>query len=167
MRMSAHRLVHSRRFEFLLVALILGSAVLQGIGLTLNDEGIGESVRSLDWLLASFAAFWALTLAVLVLEAILKMIALWPGAHLYFRNGWNVFDFLAVSFLIVGIAASLSIVSYGLLILSVRLLRLLRGLSTVQELQLILSTLFRSIPKPGTHYDPDGNSPVLLCSCWI
>ena len=93
--------------------------------------------------------FWLLTIAVLVLEALLKMIALSPRIDRYFRNGWNAFDFLAIGFLIIGIAADLSLASYGLLLLSVRLLRLLRGLSTVQDLQLILSTLFRSIPGLG------------------
>ena len=149
MRELAHRIVHARRFEYLLVFLILGSAIMQGVGISVQPEGIGTSAQPLDWLLYSFAAFWLLTIAVLVLEALLKMIALSPKIDRYFRNGWNAFDFLAIGFLIIGIAADLSLASYGLLLLSVRLLRLLRGLSTVQDLQLILSTLFRSIPSLG------------------
>ena len=42
-----------------------------------------------------------------------------------------------------------SAAAYLVLIILVRLLRLLRGLSTVQELRMILSTLFRSIPSLG------------------
>ena len=149
MRELAHRIVHARRFEYLLVFLILGSAIMQGVGISVQPEGIGTSAQPLDWLLYSFAAFWLLTIAVLVLEALLKMIALSPKIDRYFRNGWNAFDFLAIGFLIIGIAADLSLASYGLFLLSVRLLRLLRGLSIVQDLQLILSTLFRSIPSLG------------------
>ncbi len=149
MRMWARRIVHSRRFELLLVFLILGSALLQGVAITILPEDIEGPDQPIDWVSTSIGMFWLLTLAVLVLEALLKMIALWPRAEQYFRDGWNVFDFLAVSSLIIGLSASLSIVSYGLLILSVRLLRLLRGLSTVRDLHLILSTLFRSIPSLG------------------
>ena len=78
------------------------------------------------------------------------MFALLPRVDRYFRDGWNVFDFLAISFLIISIAAAPEgIAPYGILIISVRLLRLLRGLSTVQELRTVLSTLFRSIPSLG------------------
>ena len=83
------------------------------------------------------------------LEALLKMIALSPRIDRYFRNGWNAFDFLAIGLLIISIAGDLFLASYGFLLISVRLLRLLRGLSTVQDLQLILSTLFRSLPGLG------------------
>ena len=149
MRSLAQHIVDARSFEYLLVFLILGSALLQGVAITLLPEGVEDPDQPLDWRTISLGLFWLLTIAVLVLEALLKMIALSPRIDRYFRNGWNVFDFLAVSFLIISIAANLSIASYGLLILSVRLLRLLRGPSTVQDLQLILSTLFRSIPSLG------------------
>ena len=152
MRELAHRIVHARRFEYLLVFLILGSAIMQGVGISVLPEEIGTSDQPLDWfhyLIFTFAMFWLLTVAVLVLEALLKMIALSPRIDRYFRNGWNAFDFLAIGFLIISIAADLPLVSYGFLLISVRLLRLLRGLSTVQDLQLILSTLFRSLPGLG------------------
>ena len=152
MRELAHRIVHARRFEYLLVFLILGSAILQGVGISVLPEEFGTSDQPLGWfhyLLFTFAMFWLLTGAVLVLEALLKMIALSPRIDRYFRNGWNAFDFLAIGFVIISIAADLSLVSYGFLLISVRLLRLLRGLSTVQDLQLILSTLFRSLPGLG------------------
>ena len=152
MRELAHRIVHARRFEYLLVFLILGSAILQGVAISVLPEEIGTSDQPLDWfhyLIFTFKMFWLLTVAVLVLEALLKMIALSPRIDRYFRNGWNAFDFLAIGFLIISIAADLFLASYGLLLISMRLLRLLRGLSTVQDLQLILSTLFRSLPGLG------------------
>ena len=46
----------------------------------------------------------------------------------YFREGWNSLDFLIVSFLIFNIVAPTALSSYAVLIVSVRLLRLLRGL---------------------------------------
>ena len=88
-------------------------------------------------------------LVVLVLEALLKMFVLSPRIDRYFRDSWNAFDFLVISSLIVSIIAFESIASYELLIILVRMLRLLRGLSTVRELHLILATLFRSLRSMG------------------
>ena len=152
MRELAHRIVHARRFEYLLVFLIIGSAILQGVAISVLPEEFETSDQPLGgfhYLIFTFAMFWFLTVAVLVLEALLKMIALSPRIDRYFRNGWNAFDFLAIGFLIISTAADLFLAKYGFLLIAVRLLRLLRGLSTVQDLQLILSTLFRSLPGLG------------------
>ena len=81
---------------------------------------------------------WFLTLAVLVLEALLKMFATSPRVDRYFRDPWNVFDFLLIVF--VFLTPTLVI-----LIITVRLLRLLRGFSAVREMNLILSTVVRSV----------------------
>ncbi len=85
------------------------------------------------------ALVWSLTLAVLVLEALLKMIATSPRVDRYFRDPWNVFDFL-----LIGLAFYYP--TLAILIITVRLLRLLRGFSAVREINLILSTLVRSVP---------------------
>ena len=82
---------------------------------------------------------WILTLAVLVLEALLKMFAVSPRVDRYFRDVWNLFDFLLILF-------AFLIPTIAILILTVRLLRLLGGFSTVRELNLILATLLRSVP---------------------
>ncbi len=82
---------------------------------------------------------WSLTLAVLVLEALLKMFATSPRVDRYFRDAWNVFDFVLIGLILYW-------PTIPLLIVTVRLLRLLRGFSAVQEMNLILSTLVRSVP---------------------
>ena len=145
MRRLADRIVHARKFEYLLVVLIVGSAVLLGVA---TSEHLVD--RYVLWM----ALFWILTLLVLVLEVLLKMFALSPRVDRYFRDGWNAFDFLTISFLIISIAtvspsSSVDYTDYGILIMMLRLMRLLGSLSTVQELRLILSTLIRSIPSVG------------------
>ena len=140
MRKLANRIVHARTFEYLLVVLIIGAGVLLGID-TSGDV--------LDRYVVLVGLFVLLTLAVLVLEVFLKMFALFPRVDRYFRDGWNVFDFLVISFIIGSAAVNPDVADYGLLIILVRLLRLLRGLSTVEELRLILSALIRSIPSAG------------------
>ena len=148
MRRLANRIVHARIFEYLLVVLIIGSAALLGIVTLPIDDHL--------YLMASVALFLLLALVVLILEVILKMIALSPRVDRYFRDGWNTFDFLTISFLLISIIAFQSWGGYGILIMLVRLLRLLQGLSTIQDLRLIVSTLIRSIPSVG-------HIVVLLC----
>ncbi len=140
MRELAHRIVHAQRFEYFLVILIVGTAV---------SQGIATSDHVYDRYFVVMGLFVVLTLAVLVLEVLLKMFALSPQAHRYFKEGWNVFDFLAISFILVSMAVYPAVTAYGVLVILVRLLRLLRGLSTVLELRMILATLFRSIPSLG------------------
>ncbi len=151
MRGLAHRIVHARRFGHLLVILIIGSAIFHGVGVSvLSDVDFETSAQTFDWLfLILFALLWLPTVVALTLEALLKMFAHWPRVDRYFREGWNSLDFLIVSFLISDFVVSTSLSSYAVLIVSVRLLRLLRGLSTVRELHLILATLFRSVPSMG------------------
>ena len=146
MRALAHRIVHARNFEYLLVVLIIGSAVL--LGLSTSD-------KLADRYVIGMGLFWILTILVLVLEVLLKMVALLPRIDRYFRDGWNTFDLLTISFLIGSIVVytsgytSVDYADYGILLMLLRLLRLLGSLSTVQELRLILSTLVRSIPSAG------------------
>ena len=140
MRGLAHRIVEARSFEYLLIVLIIGSAV--ALGMATSDDLYD---RYAVWM----GLFVLLALVVLVLEVLLKMLALSPRAYRYFMDGWNVFDFLAISFLIISLAVFPAISYYGILIILVRLLRLLHGLSAVHELRMILSTLFRSVPSVG------------------
>ncbi len=141
MRELAHRIVHARRFENFLVILIAGSAVLLGL---ITFDYLYD--RYVVWM----GLFLILALTTLVLEVLLKMFALLPRIDRYFRDGWNVFDFLAITFVIISlVAAPEGVADYGILLISVRLLRLLRAFSTVQELRTVLSTLFRSIPSLG------------------
>ncbi len=130
MRLKAHRIVHARRFEYFLVILIIATAVLRGLATS------GDLFDRLEVLMG---LVWFLTLAVLVLEALLKMFSTSPRVDRYFRDPWNVFDFLLIglAFYQPGLAV---------LIVTVRLLRLLGGFSAVREMNLILSTLVRSLP---------------------
>ncbi len=140
MRGIAHRIAHSRKFEYILVVLIAGSALL--LGVTTFD-------RLVPFVLWMAALFWFLTLVALLLDVLLRMFALWPRVDRYFRVGWNLFDFLAISFMLLTLLVWPALTINVMLVLLVRLLRLLRGLSTVRELRVILVALIRSIPSMG------------------
>ena len=139
MRALANRIVHARKFDYLLVVLISVNAIMQGIRLSLDPEP--------DWLPLVTAGPWLLMLVVLFSEVLLKMFSLSPRADRYFRDPWNAFDFFVFGSLIASIFLfAEAITSYELLILLVRWLRLLRALPIVREMHLILGTLLRSIP---------------------
>lgn len=80
-------------------------------------------------------------LAIFVVEALIKMAAVWPRLKYYFADGWNTFDFIVI-------AVSLVPSTGGLATLArlVRLFRVLRLMSALPELQLIVATLIRSVP---------------------
>ena len=80
MRLKAQRIVQARRFEYLLVILIIATAVLRG--LATSDDLFDRLVVLMGWV-------WLLTLTVLVLEALLKMFATSPQVDRYFRDAWN------------------------------------------------------------------------------
>ena len=137
MRRLAHRIVHARMFGYFLVLLIVGTSILQGVA---TSDVLLE--RYAVWI----ALFVILLLLMLVLEVFLKILATAPRVDRYFREPWNVFDFLVITSIIGGIAVFEFAAEFALLIVVVRLLRLLQGLTTIKALRLILTTMFRSIP---------------------
>ncbi len=80
-------------------------------------------------------------LAVFVVEALIKMAAVWPRVRDYFADGWNVFDF---SVIVVSVLPSTG--ELATLARLARLFRVLRLVSALPELRLIVATLIRSVP---------------------
>ena len=131
----SQRLVRSSAFELGIVAVILINAALLGLGTSeLLDRNIG------DWI---DIAFWVL-LAIFIAEAVLKMNASEPRVIGYFRDGWNVFDFLVIVAALIPALGPMAMIAR-----LARLLRVLRLISTIKELRLIVAALVRSIPSVG------------------
>ena len=80
-------------------------------------------------------------LAIFVVEALIKMAAVWPRLRDYFADGWNVFDFTVI---IVSVLPSTG--ELATLARLARLFRVLRLVSALPELRLIVATLIRSVP---------------------
>ena len=132
MRDRAGRFTKATAFELFIIALI----ILNGVAL-----GLETFPR-----VAAPYAFWLdltqkAVLGVFIIEAALKIFAVFPQPQRYFQNGWNIFDFLVI-------VASLIPATGGLAVVArlARLLRVLRLISAVPELRLIVATLVRSIP---------------------
>ena len=132
---SSHRLVNSPWFESFIIAVILANAVLLGLGTSSQVER-----EYGGWLhLGNQVA-----LGVFIVEALLKMLALSPRPLRYFRDGWNVFDFLVIAFALVPATGQFAMITR-----LARLLRVLRLITTIRDLRLIVAALVRSIPSVG------------------
>lgn len=81
-----------------------------------------------------------IVLVVFVVEILIKLYAHGPR---FFRNGWNVFDFI-----IVGIALMPATGPFAIL-RALRILRVLRLLTKIDRLRRIIESLLRAIPSIG------------------
>ena len=86
-RNAAARIVDSTPFTVVVVATIALNAVVLGLQ---TYEGLEERWGSL------LDALNAACLAVFLIELGVRIASYWPRPWLFFRNGWNVFDFVVV-----------------------------------------------------------------------
>ena len=126
--------VNSKGFEWFIIALILLNALALGLETYPQSK---HYIGVLEWVNV-------IVLTVFAIEAGLKIIAVWPKPGLYFRNGWNVFDFLIVVAALLPSAGPMAAIARMM-----RLLRVARLITTIPELRLIVATLVRSIPSMG------------------
>ena len=131
----AQRITSARAFEIGIIGIIIINAVLLGIGTshTLNQQ-YGTWIH----------LFYEIALGIFVVEALLKMIASSPRFLGYFRDGWNIFDFIIVILALIPVTGQFATVAR-----LARLLRVLRLVSTIRDLRLIVTALVRSIPSVG------------------
>ena len=131
----AERIVSSSLFEYFIIALILASGAI--LGLRTVPEIADEFGDLMTW-------GNRVILAIFIVEASLKMLALAPKPQRYFKDGWNIFDFTIIIFSLVPATGAFAMIArLG------RLLRVLRLISTIEDLRLIVAALVRSIPNVG------------------
>ena len=129
------RLTEAPAFDAAIIAIIILNALLLGL----------ETSSDID---RNFGAWIDLghqiTLIIFIVEAILKMTVASPRIAGYFRDGWNVFDFLIIVFALIPATGQFAMIAR-----LARLLRVLRLVSTIRDLRLIVTALVRSIPSVG------------------
>ena len=117
--------VESERIQHIIVALIVINAATLGLETSSRAmETAGGLLKLIDRLL----------LAVFVSEILVKLYAF--GGR-FFRNPWNVFDFLVVGIALVPSSGPLTVL---------RVLRLLRLISMVPRFRFVVESLLRAIP---------------------
>jgi voltage-gated sodium channel len=132
LRLSVDRLTKSKAFNTtVIVVIILNSIVL---GLETSPD-----------MMARFGALLVLldkaALAFFIVEIALKMFAQRLG---YFKDGWNIFDFLIVGVALIPASEGLSVLR------ALRILRVMRLVSMVPKMRAVVNALVAAIPPMGS-----------------
>ncbi len=129
------RIVHAAWFQRLIILTILLAGVLAGIETDVATvASYGPVLRTLD----------VFVLGVFISEVLLKLTANCPRPWNYFRDGWNVFDFVVVLLCLMPMDSQFAVVlRLG------RTLRLLRLVSALPKLQLLVGALLKSFSSMG------------------
>ena len=135
MTQFAQQITGSKPFRWFIVAVILLAGVLAGL-----ETSAALVARFGDW----FRALDAAVLVIFVAEITLKIVAHGRRPLDYFRDGWNVFDFLIVAFCLVPGTGS-----FGAVLRLARVLRLLRLVTALPKLQLLVGALMKSLSAMG------------------
>jgi voltage-gated sodium channel len=130
------RFVESPLFTALVLAVILANAVV--LGLQTYPELDRRHGETLDLLNSVFLGFF-------VVELVLRMAAYGRRGLDFFRNGWNVFDFIVIAAAFVpGIRESSTLLRLA------RLMRVVRVVRVLPDLRLLVTGVVRSLPPLGS-----------------
>ena len=125
-------LVEASYFQHFVTAVILVNAVTLGLETSARAmEAAGPLLIALD----------RIALSIFVIELALKMFAY---RLRFFRDGWNIFDFVIVAIALVPSAGPLSVLR------ALRILRVLRLLSVVPSLRKVVASLIGALPGMGS-----------------
>src|SRR5919202_2021211 len=136
----AQGIVASSTFDWIITGVIL----LQALALALEATPAVASIGGrYDDLLeqGTFRLIQNVVVAVFIIEAALRLIAVYPRLQKYFRDGWNCFDFAIIILSVLPSTGQFSTIAR-----LIRLLRITRLITKSTELRAIVSTLVRSIP---------------------
>ena len=132
---ACERMVGTRTFEIVVIAMILATAV--GLGVDTSQALSARFGPLIHWI-------YQAALAVFLFEAAIKLAAVAPRFDRYFRDGWNLFDFTVLVLALIPDTGD-----FALIARLARLLRVLRLVTVVPQLRIIVATLVRSLPGLG------------------
>ncbi|MDQ3836622.1 MAG: ion transporter [Thermoproteota archaeon] len=132
-------IVGSKIFDWIITGVILLQAFVLVLEATPELHSFGTNWESLEGNI--FITTHSLVVIAFIIEAALRLIALYPKPQNYFKDGWNCFDFAIIILSLIPIAGQFSTIAR-----LVRLLRITRLITKSTELRAIVSTLVRSIP---------------------
>jgi voltage-gated sodium channel len=125
--------VHGQKFtNFILTVVFLNAIVIGLQSYPAIDEAYSSLFHTLD----------VLFLSIFTIEVILKLVV---HRTRYFKDGWNLFDFIVV-------AASLIFINsqFVSVLRILRVLRILKTISSIHSLRRIITSLFMAIPTIGS-----------------
>ena len=126
------RLIESSRFQNAIMAVIVINAIVIGM-------------ETSPVLMARFGillgAIDTIAIVIFVIEILLKLLVYRVN---FFKNGWNIFDFVIVAVALLPTGGSLSVLR------ALRILRALRLISAMPKMRKVVQGLFAAIPSMGT-----------------
>lgn len=125
---------HNRIFEFVVVGVILFSALLAGAKTYQLPAGANTLLLWLDYAITVF----------FLIEISIRFVGEANKRH-FFKNGWNIFDTLIVVASLIPVQDS-ELAFVGRLL---RIFRVLRMISIIPELRHLLNSLLKALPQLG------------------
>lgn len=120
--------IESSRVQYIIIALILVNAVTLGLETSPRFMAMaGQQLMTLDTAI----------LSVFVCEILLKLFAFGPR---FFRNSWNVFDFIVVGIALIPASGPLAVLR------ALRVMRVLRLISMMPRLRFVVEALLHAVP---------------------
>lgn len=132
MRAAVSEFIARPAFSNFIMGVILFNAVI--LGLETSDTLMAKA----GWLISTLDT---LCLAIFVIELAAKLFAQGPR---FFRNGWNLFDFVIVGISLVPAGAGLSVLR------ALRIFRLMRVVSVVPSLRRVVEAFIMALPGMGS-----------------
>ncbi len=126
-------LIYNKYFEFFMMSIIIFSALLMGIDTFELDPFYQELIFILDQMIT----------IIFIMEIIMR-ISSYEKPLEFFKDGWNIFDFVIVMASLIPIEGNESTIARLL-----RIFRVLRLITIFPELREILNALFRSAKSIG------------------
>lgn len=125
----------SKLFQAAVIGVILLSALVIGANTYEITPGWRRLISVLDFGITLF----------FLIEILIRITAERQGLRVFFKKGWNVFDFVIVTMSLIPIQGS-QLVLLGRLL---RVFRVLRLISMIPELRFLLNALLKAIPRMG------------------
>ncbi len=134
LKLQLFELHQNKLFEFLVIGIIVFSALITGA----KTYDIGSTMAEVVAWLDMFITFF-------FLAEILIRLASEPRFFDFFKKGWNIFDFIIVTASLLPIDGNDSVLLARLL----RTFRVLRLISVIPELRILISALIKAMPRMG------------------
>ncbi len=132
MARTCRRIVDSRWFDPLMLTIIFVNAVTLGLETyEAIDRSVGPELNLLN----------AIILGAFVVELLIRIGAYGSRPQDFFRDGWNVFDFV-----VIGAAFVPGVRENATLLRLVRLLRIVRAVRLLPDLRVLTVAVARSVP---------------------
>jgi len=129
---TAARIASSSRFQTFIFAVIVVNAIVLGLDTYSSiDEDAGSLLTALN----------DACLGVFVVELAIRIVAYGRRPQDFFRDGWNVFDFVVIT-----AAFAPGLRQNATLLRLVRLLRIVRIISVLPDVRVLIRGMVRSVP---------------------